>query len=1661
MKRYMYTALAIIGGALATAAFAQQANETLPGFRSPGAYDATSIDNIDIFSGDIGLVVPLSPQYPLGPGFSWGLSAFGTDKIWNFVVDPNSGCDLALVHGKPTLGAGWTLDLGHIEKATTNGGTYVSPDGGQHTGTNLNPTTDASRLRVKCTSTTSCTVESPDGIVQNFTHSYDIPRASPGTSWDFNSVPPTDPVPKEVGLTSITNHYNKTLLSVTYSSTEPWKVTQITLEPGTSQQRVVTYTWSTLNVLNTATWPVLSQIQFPTAAGVSHPLTVSFAYDTTNGAPIERNTYDTGITCNPQSVAYVPTVLSMTFKDGASVLKTYSFTYIHNSGGDTDGVITHVVLPTGGTIDYTYRAGATAHHSTGEPTDLEASAVDPPNFGAGPVAPEGPLSRTCVSQWIVNLDHSAAVIKRVAKASTTDTGITTQYARDEYEAFDPCNQTGDSKITRRVIVSDPNGDGTVRYSKYLFHVPDVDGEDPTLAGIELTRRSYADTNFGGTPFRTTVNCYEADSGGGAICGYRATSGAVQSYTLGGHVRRQAEVEWFGANPTGGGDCSQSATTACSQRVNSAYNATALMYGTNVLSSTLTLATTRTTTTTWAPYVTTGTPGNWFLNLYSQRVTSDPTMTVDEHAEFGTTTSPGFLKGHNIFDSPSGRLVLQCYYPDSGGNLSQEFSASFTNILPGQEVNTCTLNYPTIPTNGAIGLNNDAFGHNYDWQSGVPLTDRWLLDTGTGSVNPLSWYAYRVVREPAEGAITDSYDQMSNDTTYAYDALGRIKTITPPGVAATNVSYDSAVQTTVSRTGTDDSIWQRFIVDGLGRLLREIKQMPANYAVRTHHFDLAGHQDTVSIWATCTSVSGDCTTLLPAAEVTSSNFDPLGRAQTVKKADGSTTNIDFTDNSVTPNILFSDSKVTSTTLNVNGTCSGGVCTGGFSSSPTWRKDNLGRLVRYLDPAGTLTTYTYDVNDKLSSVIQGQQTRTFTYDPFGFLRAQTTPEGGTVNYTIYNSVGGLLHKDDPGGFTLDPTYEAAARVATEKTNGATALTNTYSTTNGLLLTQTGYNRALTGAPSVADTFTYAGTGSRLSQRKRVITGGPVTPVTSYETWTYDALGLVKTYGHPIATGTTPTTVESTTHSFGLPTALSIVSGPTLVSAATYAPTGALKTWTAGSGMVTTITQDPTGLARPASFSSGAPNNFATGSYVYDGGGNIVAIGTNTYAYDTLSRITSGTVNSQNKTFAYDIYGNLNPSGVNPANNQLTAGTYGARGNLTSLLVNGVTSTYQYDNLGRQWSFSNPTTSETYAYDGRDERIARIASTGATWFLTYRDGGNHLTTEYSIATGGMPVKTKDYFWLGNTLVATQTAAGAVSYFSTDHLGTIRIDSAAPSTHHDYFPYGEEVTASGSNLPLRFAAMERDVTTSGNDYDHARVHLPGLGRFVAIDKVGGIEFDPQSWNRYTYANDNPLLYVDQNGRDALAVVGAGAISPFTAGALSLAGGVYAGLEIGSLSIGGQTINEYATQTWESILGQPQILEMGRRQNETGLEGLDDDALRAIEQNKSLSVEKRRQAQRQRKFNQKRNTRKDRGGPNKGGGPKLIVPGVSQGRGDSSGDSSSLFGPGYMSFQLFLLDFNNSVPPGGTSTSSSTGNLGCGDPAFVGPCQPMQSTYSGGPPTY
>lgn len=173
------------------------------------------------------------------------------------------------------------------------------------------------------------------------------------------------------------------------------------------------------------------------------------------------------------------------------------------------------------------------------------------------------------------------------------------------------------------------------------------------------------------------------------------------------------------------------------------------------------------------------------------------------------------------------------------------------------------------------------------------------------------------------------------------------------------------------------------------------------------------------------------------------------------------------------------------------------------------------------------------------------------------------------------------------------------------------------------------------------------------------------------------------------------------------------------------------------------------------------------------------------------------------------------------------------------------------------------------------------------------------------GQPIKAVHIQELRDRVLASWSSGSAVQIYwlVADQLGTPRIvldktGSFAGTKRHDYLPFGEELfaetagrttgqgytavgTFAADGVRQQFTSYERDNET-GLDYALARYYSSTQGRFASVDPFN-IAFEtqqvaernpekaiallnaylsqPQQWNRYSYAINNPLLYVDPDG--------------------------------------------------------------------------------------------------------------------------------------------------------------------------------------------------------
>lgn len=273
---------------------------------------------------------------------------------------------------------------------------------------------------------------------------------------------------------------------------------------------------------------------------------------------------------------------------------------------------------------------------------------------------------------------------------------------------------------------------------------------------------------------------------------------------------------------------------------------------------------------------------------------------------------------------------------------------------------------------------------------------------------------------------------------------------------------------------------------------------------------------------------------------------------------------------------------------------------------------------------------------------------------------------------------------------------------------------------------------------------------------------------------------------------------------------------------------------------------------------------------------------YEYDTVGRLskaseyhgTSGALTYQ-MNYDYDLFGNryqkqesnsqslpyseVRDTDINRLNNHfkvgITENDYDAAGNIvkdekfTQRLYS-----YDANNRQRQVSHTDGTNAVTSVYDGTGQRVATMTGTSVDNILVY-DAQGKLVAEY----GQTPVP-----------------RGA-NYVFTDHQGSTRLvtdGAGGVVSRQDYQPFGAEIAANvgaRNNDPLyghansarqKYAGMETD-DGSLNNHTLWRKYDSSSGRWTSPDPYGGsmLVEDPQSFNRYSYVNNDPINHADPSG--------------------------------------------------------------------------------------------------------------------------------------------------------------------------------------------------------
>ena len=398
-------------------------------------------------------------------------------------------------------------------------------------------------------------------------------------------------------------------------------------------------------------------------------------------------------------------------------------------------------------------------------------------------------------------------------------------------------------------------------------------------------------------------------------------------------------------------------------------------------------------------------------------------------------------------------------------------------------------------------------------------------------------------------------------------------------------------------------------------------------------------------------------------------------------------------------------------------------------------------------------------------------------------------------------------------------------------------------------------------------------------------------------YDPLGRVITLEYPDAEF-----INLTFNGMGEAETMTLVhedeTQSAIVSNVDYNASGQITKIEYGNGVTTDYTYNPQTLRLEHLLTSHqTQGTYQDLTYAFDNVGNVLslvdAINTNTqsFLYDDLDRLIQAAGSYGTRPYDHDAIGNLTQKGdasleYNDMDHphaltrrmegeEVIDYVYDANGNMTMRGTEVLT--YDYDNRLTRVTEAG-TTKGIYQYDATGQRVKKTAGNQTIYYL-----GKDVEIEYNTQPTSSLIRKS--FFLGNTRIAEEehaipsglqfacavgTPCGEIDpvhhlrFFHQDHLGSTNIitnEQGQQTLLMEYFPFGEVKVRTGSDpVTHTFTGHEEDLETD-LIYANARYYDPKIGRFITPDTYVQSPEDPQSLNRYAYARNNPVKYVDPTG--------------------------------------------------------------------------------------------------------------------------------------------------------------------------------------------------------
>lgn len=699
----------------------------------------------------------------------------------------------------------------------------------------------------------------------------------------------------------------------------------------------------------------------------------------------------------------------------------------------------------------------------------------------------------------------------------------------------------------------------------------------------------------------------------------------------------------------------------------------------------------------------------------------------------------------------------------------------------------------------------------------------------------------------ENELTSLTDSSGLVLKMAYNSNGRISQVTDPGGQVTTYTYDASGNHLLSCTGPQGTTSYTYVT-GHG-IAQENALASITFPDGTHHFfsyDSQGRLVSTSrdggaepMQYAYTSPGG-VTRTDAAGDTTTRFYNEFGSLVTMVDPLGNTTQDKYNANQNLTQVITAVGTSYHYSYDQNGNLIGGVNPLGATVSMTYNSSN--DLTSVTDANGNTTRYFYNSSGDLTSTIYADGSSTqASYNNIGLPTSTTDARGQVIAYQ-YNAAGQVTLMTFADGTQQSFTYDARGNLVIT-TDAAGTTTYTYNTADEL--TSVAY-------PSGQSLLYSYNAGGQRTQLVDATSGFTVN-------YNYDSLGRLQSLAD--ANGNTLVTYKydnvgrlaEQDNANGTHTTYSYDADSNLLHLINYGPGGVIQsrfdyTYNALNQRTGEATLD------------------GTWTYTYDGAGQLI---------HAVLTSTNPAVPSQDLSYVYDAAGNRTRTVINSVTTNYTTnnrneyttvgGTtyqYDADGNLISMTDTTGTTTFTYNSLNQLVKAVTPTDAWVYQYNALGQRISAAHNGQKIAYVLDPSGIGNVIAAYD--SSGNPVA--DYgYGLG---LAIQDGPIGVYYYQFNAIGStvgMSNSTGAVANSYSYDPFGNSiVSAQAVANPFQFVG-QWGVATDGSGLDHmsARDYNPISGIFTTVDPLG----IPQP-TVYSYAQNNPLRFIDPSGRCANNIV-------------------------------------------------------------------------------------------------------------------------------------------------------------------------------------------------